>query len=275
MSESIGSRIYSLSVMFNHSTIPERGRCIAALDTISRYLEDTEGTLDLYTATDLDIAIYKARSKDVERIKESSIIIEELKKTSTAHKHRADHFERVCNDYTITIRKYQTENAKLTVTFSQNQKNLEATQAELNRLYQEHEKLKTTHQSLVASTSTSTRDYTRENAILRSRLESLQKSEMDYSNAFKSTKKKLQLAVRKHKDLLGMADMASPMGEELDTSYLVWDAEGLSGSAAASSLLAMDGTESMITTPIMILGTHGASSCDINLIDLSDANCLV
>jgi hypothetical protein len=114
-----------------------------------------------------------------------------------------------------------------------------------------------------------------ENAQLKAKIESLTKSEKDYSDAFKSTKRKLQLCKRQHQELLGLSETESPMGLELDTSSLIWEGETLGAGTTAGLLLAADGTTSRTMAMMIPHGQSGESLCiDLNF-DLSDANCLI
>jgi len=106
-------------------------------------------------------------------------------------------------------------------------------------------------------------------------VDSLQKSADDYSNAFKSTKRKLLLAKRQHMDLLGMADTESPMGQELDTSSLEWGDQGLLPDTDVGSLLSTDGVSQDVIFKRLTLETSGVSDCETIGLDLSDANCLL
>jgi len=255
--------------------IPNVSRCLSIVDSLSDYIEDPTSELKIYTSADLDVAIYRARASDSEKIKESSIIIEELRKVSSAHKHRADHFERVCNEHLTSITRYQTEISSLSLTVIKHQRNSEASQSELTKMKREYEEIQKVNSTLAASISSSDRVTTLENANLKSRLDSLQKSADDYSSAFKSTKRKLLLAKRQHMDLLGMADSESPMGQELDTSSLEWGNEGLSANTSVGCLLSTDGSEDQVTFRRLTFDISGGSDLSIAGLDLSDANCLV
>jgi len=256
-------------------TIPNIPRCIAVVDSLFDYIEDPLSELNIYTSADLDVAIYKARASDSEKLKESSIIIEELKKVSSAHKHRADHFERVCNENLTCITRYQTEISSLSLTVTKHQRNSEASQSELIKMKREFEEITKVNSTLAASISSKDRAYTLENAALKARMDSLQKSADDYSNAFKSTKRKLLLAKRQHMDLLGMADSDSPMGQELDTASLEWGSQGLEPDTDVGSLLSSDGTSQRVMFRRLSLEMSGGSDCGMIGLDLSDANCLL
>jgi len=256
-------------------TIPNISRCLTILDNLFDYIEDPLTELNIYTSADLDVAIYKARASDSERLKESSIIIEELKKVSAAHKHRADHFERVCSEHLTCITRYQTEISSLSLTVIKHQRNSEASQSELTKMKREFEELTKVNSTLAASISHKDRASTLENAALKARVDSLQKSADDYSDAFKSTKRKLLLAKRQHKDLLGMADPESPMGQELDTASLEWGSQGLAPDTDVGSLLSSDGTSQAIIFRRLSFEMSGESDYGMIGLDLSDANCLM
>jgi len=245
------------------------------VDYLFDYVEDPLSELNIYTPADLDVAIYKARASDSERLKESSIIIEELKKVSAAHKHRADHFERVCSEHLTCITRYQTEISSLSLTVIKHQRNSEASQSELTKMKREFEELTKVNSTLAASISHKDRASTLENAALKARVDSLQKSADDYSDAFKSTKRKLLLAKRQHMDLLGMADPESPMGQELDTASLEWGSQGLAPDTDVGSLLSSDGTAQAIIFRRLSFEMSGESDYGMIGLDLSDANCLM
>jgi len=254
---------------------PDISRCHSILGTVADYIKEPAAGLQIYTSADLDVAIYKARSSDSEKIKESSIIIEELRKISAAHKHRADHFERVCSDHLTCITRYQTEISSLSLTVIKHQRNSEAAHSELTKMKREYEEISKVNSMLAASISESDRETTLENSILKARVDSLTKSADDYSNAFKSTKKKLLLARRQHMDLLGMADTASPMGQELDTLSLEWGDQEPDAATDVGSLLSTDGSTQEITFRRLTLNISGGSDYGINGLNFSDANWLV
>lgn len=255
--------------------IPELERCTSLLDSLVDYIEDPSSELDIYTHTDLDIAIYRARSSDSEKIKELSIIVDELKRSSAAHKTRADHFERVCGEHVTTIVRLQTEVSKMSLTVIKHQRNSEASQSELNRMKREFEEVQKVNASMAASISSQERASTLENSTLKARVDSLQKSLDDYSNAFKSTKRKLVLARRQHMNLLGMSESESPMGQELDTTSLEWGDQGITEDTHVGSLLSSDGREQSVQYQMLTLNISGTDSCIDEMLDLSDANCLV
>lgn len=256
-------------------SIPNKSRCTAIISNLADYIEDPSTELKFYTTADFEVAIYRARSSDIEKLKESSVIIDELKKASAAHKHRADHFERVCSEHLTSISRCQTEISSLSLTVIKHQRNSESSQAELNKVRREYEEVMKVNSTLAASISSQDRASTIENAELRAKLDSLQKSADDYSNAFKSTKKKLQLSRRQHMDLLGMADAESPMGQELDTASLEWGSDGLTAATPVGLLLSTDGSTQEVVYRRITSSTSIESDCNIFGLDLSDANCLV
>jgi len=256
-------------------SVPGNARCLLILDTLADYIDEPATELNIYTSADLDVAIYKARSTDSEKIRELSIIVEELRKVSSAHKHRADHFERICSEHLTCITRYQTEISSLSLTVIKHQRNSEAAQSELTNMKREYEEISKVNSTLAASMSANDRAHTLENSTLKARVDSLQKSADDYSNAFKSTKKKLLLAKRQHTDLLGMADVESPMGQELDTSSLEWGDQGLDAATSVGSLLSTDGSMQEAMFRRVTLNISGESDYGMSRLDFSDANCLI
>jgi len=185
-----------------HSISEDTNRCIQLIEALIDYFSDRSVGINFYTEAALEVAIYRARAEDVSRAHQDSIIIEELKRTNQAHKHRSDYFEQVCSDLKVSIGKYQTEISSLSLTVIKHQRNYEAGQTELVRVKKELEELKKVNDSLVTSISHQDRASVEENSKLKARVESLTKSERDFSDAFKSTKRKLLLCRRQHQDLL-------------------------------------------------------------------------
>jgi len=253
----------------------DTNRCLQLLEALIDYFSDNSFGINFYTEAALEVAIYRARAEDVSRARQDSIIIDELRRSNEAHKHRADYFEQICTDLKTSIAKNQTEISSLSLTVLKHQRNYEAGQTELIRIKKDLEECQKVNASLVSSISSQDRATTAENAKLKAKMESLTKSEKDYSDAFKSTKRKLQLCRRQHQELLGLSEMDSPMGSELDTSSLTWEKEALVTNTFAGLLLAADGTSSHTTVELLASGISGESLCiDLNF-DLSDANCMV
>jgi len=253
----------------------DTSRCLQLIEALIDYFSDISSGINLYTESALEIAVYRARAEDVSRAHQDSIVIEELRRNNQAHKHRADYFEQICTDLKTSIAKNQTEISSLSLTVLKHQRNYEAGQTELARIKKELEECQKVNTSLVSSISTQDKATIVENAELKARMYSLTKSEKDYSDAFKSTKRKLQLCRRQHQELLGMSEMESPMGSELDTSSLTWERDTLGEDTFAGLCIATDGSVSHTTLHLVGSGISGEPLCDDLDFDLSDANCLV
>ena len=254
----------------------EKTRISSAIKAVCSYLRGIDDELAIYTASDLELELFRARAEDISKNRELTIRLEEFRREISTLKSRSSYFESQCNDYLRCIKQYQTEIASLSLTVHKHQKNFEASSTENAKMKVEIQELKTLNSTMADSISEDRRSATIENATMKAELDTLQKSTKDYKAAFVSTKKKLQLAHQRHMNLLGMAEPLSPMGQELDSTTVSWTEEGLSAQQSFGSLLSTDGI--MRTYPIEALRTAATTmslESHINMSDLSDEACLL
>jgi len=196
-----------------------KSQSIRLLNKLCDFLSDTSDSSDteLYTQTDLEIAVIEATASISSDLKVKELQINDLKKENQVLKENVIHLHDSNKAFEKCVLSLTKEKETLYSTMMKHKKNEEKLTAQTSSLNRELEELRTTLSMIESSGRSEEETYRLENSSLKSKLSIMEGSLKDYKAGMQSMKKKIQWHQASQVKYQLWAEPESPMGAELDS----------------------------------------------------------
>jgi hypothetical protein len=200
-------------------TTNTKNQSIRLLNKLCDFLSDNSDSSDteLYTQTDLEIAIVEATASISSSLKVKELHINDLKRENSVLKENVAHLHESNKAFEKCVLSLTKEKETLCSTMMKHRKNEEKLTAQMSSLNRELEELKATLSMIESIDQSDAETYRLENSSLKSKLTIMENSLKDYKAGMTSMKKKIQWHQASQLKYQLWAEPESPMGAELDS----------------------------------------------------------